>query len=171
MWWRCCAVRLCQEKTLLKLLLTGIFGPGICLIFKNITFEASLTIRIKPRLRHWSHRVLSVLSISSHYYFVVFWRNFMENIQIRFDTHGSVHRRLLSRNTNKMQLCNRIYYSKAYWRLSMFRTAGTPLIIRSSNLYSHPLVYMPMWWRAVSKAEWEMISHSALETAGHHMST
>jgi len=27
----------------------------------------------------------------------------------KFDTHGSVHRRLLSRNTNKMQLCNRIY--------------------------------------------------------------
>jgi hypothetical protein len=29
-----------------------------------------------------------------------------------YDTHGSVHRRLLSRNTNRMQLCNRIYYSK-----------------------------------------------------------
>jgi hypothetical protein len=43
-----------------------------------------------------------------------------EQLQI-FDTHGSVHRRLLSRNTNKMQLCNGIYYSKVYWRLSMFR--------------------------------------------------
>jgi hypothetical protein len=31
-----------------------------------------------------------------------------------FDTHGSVHRRLLSRNTNNMQLCNRIYYSKVF---------------------------------------------------------
>jgi len=30
---------------------------------------------------------------------------------------------LLSRNTNKMQLCNRIYYSKVYWRLNMFRAA------------------------------------------------
>jgi hypothetical protein len=30
-----------------------------------------------------------------------------------FDAHGSVHRRLLSRNTN-MQLCNRIYYSKFF---------------------------------------------------------
>jgi len=30
------------------------------------------------------------------------------------DNHGSVHRRLLSRNTNKMQLCNRIYYSKVF---------------------------------------------------------
>ena len=29
----------------------------------------------------------------------------------------------LSRNTNKMQLCNRIYYSKVYWRLNMFRAA------------------------------------------------
>jgi hypothetical protein len=39
------------------------------------------------------------------------------------DIHGSVHPRLLSRNTNKMQLCNRIYYSKVYWRLNMFRAA------------------------------------------------
>jgi hypothetical protein len=30
---------------------------------------------------------------------------------------------LLSRNTNKMQLCNRTYYSKVYWRQNMFRTA------------------------------------------------
>jgi hypothetical protein len=40
-----------------------------------------------------------------------------------FDIHGSVHRRWLSRNTNKMQVCNRIYYSKVYWRLNMFRAA------------------------------------------------
>ena len=40
-----------------------------------------------------------------------------------FDTHGSVHRRWLSRNTNKMQLCNRIYYSKVFWRLNIFRAA------------------------------------------------
>jgi len=33
---------------------------------------------------------------------------------LKFDTHGSVHRRLLSRNTNKMQLCNRIYYSEVF---------------------------------------------------------
>jgi hypothetical protein len=31
--------------------------------------------------------------------------------------------KILSRNTNKMQLCNRIYYSKVYWRLNMFRAA------------------------------------------------
>jgi len=41
----------------------------------------------------------------------------------KFDIHGSVHRRLLSRNTNKMQFCNRIYYSNVYWRLNMFRAA------------------------------------------------
>jgi hypothetical protein len=29
----------------------------------------------------------------------------------------------LSRNTNNIQLCNRIYYSKFYWRLNMFRAA------------------------------------------------
>ena len=40
-----------------------------------------------------------------------------------FDIHGSLHHRWLSRNTNKMQLCNRIYYSKVYRRLNMFRAA------------------------------------------------
>ena len=30
---------------------------------------------------------------------------------------------LLNRNTNKMQLCNRIYCSRVYWRLNMFRAA------------------------------------------------
>jgi hypothetical protein len=30
---------------------------------------------------------------------------------------------ILSRNTNKMQLCNRIYYSKVYCRRNMFRAA------------------------------------------------
>ena len=45
------------------------------------------------------------------------------NLQGRFDIHGSVHRRWFRRNTNKMQLCNRIYYSKVYWRLNMFRAA------------------------------------------------
>jgi hypothetical protein len=38
----------------------------------------------------------------------------------KFDIHGSVHRRLLSRNTNNMQLCNRIYYSKLYSKLNVF---------------------------------------------------
>jgi hypothetical protein len=32
----------------------------------------------------------------------------------------------LSRNTNKMQLCNRIYYSKVYWKLNMFRAVHRP---------------------------------------------
>jgi len=48
---------------------------------------------------------------------------FSNNDELKFYIHGSVHRRLLSRNTNKMQLCNRIYYSKVYWRLSIFRAA------------------------------------------------
>jgi len=57
-----------------------------------------------------------------------------------FDIHGSVHRRWLSRNTNKMQLCNRIYYSKVYWRLNMFQAAH-----RSSS--------GALWWPADAKAE------------------
>jgi len=72
-----------------------------------------------------------------------------------FDTHGSVHHRLLSRNTNKMQLCNRIYYSKVFLK-AQHVLSDTPLIIRSCKLYMQPLVYMPIWWPAVAKAEWEM---------------
>jgi len=45
------------------------------------------------------------------------------NTYYMFNIHGSVHRRWLSRNTNKKQLCNRIYYSKVYWRLNMFQEA------------------------------------------------
>ena len=60
-----------------------------------------------------------------------------------FDTHGSVYRRLLSRNTNKIQLCNRIYYSKVFLK-AQHVSSGTPLIIRSSKLYLQPLVYMPI---------------------------
>jgi hypothetical protein len=63
-----------------------------------------------------------------------------------FDIHGSVHRRLLSRNTNKMQLCNRIYFLKA-----QHVSSGTPLIIRSSKLYLQPMVYMTIWWPAIAK--------------------
>jgi len=33
-------------------------------------------------------------------------------------------------------------------------SSGTPLIIRRSKLYLQPLVYMPIWWPAVAKAEW-----------------
>jgi len=36
-----------------------------------------------------------------------------EIISFVFDIHGSVHRGWFRRNTNKMQLCNRIYYSKS----------------------------------------------------------
>ena len=50
-------------------------------------------------------------------------KQYEQNISITFDIHGSVHCRWLSRNTNKMQLCNRIYYSKVHWRPNMFRAA------------------------------------------------
>ena len=47
-------------------------------------------------------------------------------------------------------------------------SSGTPLIIRSSKLYLQPLVYIPMWWPAVAKAEWALSAHLTLATAGHH---
>jgi hypothetical protein len=38
-------------------------------------------------------------------------------------------------------------------------SSGTPLIIRSSKLYLQPLVYMPIWWPVVAKAEWAPYGH------------
>ena len=63
------------------------------------------------------------------------------NKEKRFDIHGSVHRRWLSRNTNKMQLCNRIYYFKVYWRLNMFRAAHRSSSGALNCLYSLWFIY------------------------------
>jgi hypothetical protein len=100
---------------------------------------------------------------------VLLWRG---NVEIRslviFDIHGSVHRRWLSRNTIKMQLCNRIYYSKVYWRLNMFRTAhrsssGALTVFAAFGLFTHMVAGRRQGWAG----KW--ISHSALTMAGHHM--
>jgi len=56
--------------------------------------------------------------------------------------------------TNKMQPCNRIYYSEVYWK-AQHGSSGAPLIVRSSELYLQPLVFIHMWWPAVVQAEWE----------------
>jgi hypothetical protein len=62
---------------------------------------------------------------------------------LKFDIHGSVHRRLLSRNTNKMQL--EIEFIVPELLKAQHVSSGIPLIIRSYKLYLQPLVYIPMW--------------------------
>jgi hypothetical protein len=49
--------------------------------------------------------------------------NFTIGDSVKLYIHGSVHHKWFSRNTIKMQLCNRIYYFKVYWRLNIFRAA------------------------------------------------
>ena len=72
---------------------------------------------------------------------------------------------LLSRNTNKMHLCNRIYYSKVFWRLNMFRAAH-----RSSsgalNCICSLWFISPCGDRLLSRLSGKCKS---LATAGHHM--
>ena len=74
-----------------------------------------------------------------------------------------MHTILLSRNTNKLQLRNRIYYSKVYWRLNMFRAAhpSSPVALNSicSLWFICPYGDRPL----------PLSAHSALATAGHHM--
>jgi hypothetical protein len=47
----------------------------------------------------------------------------------------------LSRSTKKMQLCNRIYYSKVYWRLNMFRATHTSLSGALNSICSLWFIY------------------------------
>jgi len=59
--------------------------------------------------------------------------------------------RNFSRNTNKMQLCNRIYYSKFYWRLNMFRAAYRSssealTVFAASGLHTHVVTDRSQEW-------------------------
>ena len=64
--------------------------------------------------------------------------------------------------TNKMQPCNRIYCSKIYWRLNMFRVAH-----RSSS--GAPNCICSLWFICPCGDGEKKFPHSALVTAGHHM--
>jgi hypothetical protein len=72
--------------------------------------------------------------------------------------------------TNKMQPCNRIYYSTVHWRLNMFRgvyrsSSGAPNIFAASGLHTHVVTGHSQVWVGTVWAS----SHSDLTTAGHHM--
>jgi hypothetical protein len=77
----------------------------------------------RPKLRKRDDRIGNRTTV---FHCDILRHHLREKLNIHFDTHGSVHRTLLGRNTNKMQLCNRIYYSKVFWRLNMFRAAHRP---------------------------------------------
>jgi len=82
--------------------------------------------------------------------------------------------------TNKMQPCNRIYYSTVQWRLNIFRAAyrsssGGLTVFAASGLHTHVVtgrsqvwvgtqfwVYIRMWWQALVKSEWELSSEFPL---------
>jgi hypothetical protein len=65
--------------------------------FSRILLSLSFSTFCNMMIRNYSHKKTdSITSVCN------------------FDIHGSVHRRLLSRNTNKLQFFNRIYYSKVY---------------------------------------------------------
>ena len=53
--------------------------------------------------------------------------------------------------TNKMQPCNRIYYSTVYWRLNMFRAAyrsssGVLTVFAASGLHTHVVTGRSQVW-------------------------
>jgi hypothetical protein len=53
--------------------------------------------------------------------------------------------------TNKMQPCNRIYYSTVYWRLNMFRAAyrsssGALTVFATSGLHTHVVTGRSQVW-------------------------
>jgi len=61
-----------------------------------------------------------------------------------------------------MQTCNRIYYSKVYWMLNMFRAA-----YRSSS--GPPNCICGLWFICTCSDRPLSSSHPAWTTAGHHM--
>jgi hypothetical protein len=79
---------------------------------------------------------------------------------LTFGIHGSVHRKWLSRNTDKMQFCNRIYYSKVFEGHNMFRAAhcSSSGALNCSLWFIYPCGVRPL-----------QRLHSALATAGHYM--
>jgi hypothetical protein len=116
----------------------------------------------KPPTAH-SLRFVAKLSLEHKFTSLAlffFLQNFLQTqCDYTFDTHDFVYRRWFSRNTNKKQLCNRMYYSKVYWMLNMFRAAhrlssGALTVFAASGLYTHVVTGR---------------CHSALATAGHHM--
>jgi hypothetical protein len=68
--------------------------------------------------------------------------------------------------TNKMQPCNRICYSKVYWRLNMFRAAYHSSSEAPNCICSLWFIY-PCGERPLSRLCGN--SHPAWTTAGHHM--
>jgi len=74
----------------------------------------------------------------------------------------------LSRNTNKMQLCNRIYYSRVFLNAHHV-SSGTPLIIRSSKLFAACGSYAQMVTGRYQGCVGTGSAHSTLVTAVHHM--
>ena len=78
----------------------------------------------------------------------------------KLDIHGSVHCRWFSRNTNKIQLCKIIYYSKIYWSLNVFRAAH-----RSSSGVLNCVC--SLWF--IYPCGDRLLPRQALATAGHHM--
>ena len=66
--------------------------------------------------------------------------------------------------TNKMQPCNRIYYSTVHWRFNMFRAAyrsssGALTVFAASGLHTHVESGRSQVW----------VGTQDLTTAGHHM--
>jgi hypothetical protein len=61
--------------------------------------------------------------------------------------------------TNKMQPCNRIYYSTVHWRLNMFREAyrsssGALTIFAASSLHKHEVTGRSQVWVGVPTQNW-----------------
>jgi hypothetical protein len=94
------------------------------------------------------------------------WNFIVRFLSLKFVNNLQFRLIFLRRNTNKMQLCTRIYYSKVYWRLNMFRAAH-----RSSS--GAPNCICSLWFiytcgdQPLSRLSGK--SHSTLTTAGHHM--
>ena len=109
-----------------------------------LEWEIFQTIFVEKKFRHTSH--VQYYIFFPHENRAVLWDNVEKSVEI----------------TNKMQPCNRIYYSNVHWRLNMFRAAyrsssGALTVFSASGLHTHVLtgrikVWVPTqtWLRPVT---------------------
>ena len=92
---------------------------------------------------------------------------FLKNLRVIFDSTFLINIFYFEsvEITNKMQLCNRIYYFKMYWSLNMFLAAYSLSSGDPNCICSLWFIY-PCGDRPLSRLGG---SHPAKTTAGHHM--
>jgi len=129
-----------------------------------VTYSVSFTDSSKRNYARYNLFIRSDTQTSSHrshvtdgatpvYFPALHWTGVHQRTS-GVSRHGYQHRMTKPvERTNKMQPCNRIYYSKIYWRLSIFRTAYRSSSGASNCICSLWFIYCPYGDRPLSRLD------------------